>query len=293
MPSQDMLLTQEEQEDLNSATDVDEPEDSLPTQDEPLTQEEQEEEGDGMDDYGPPEARERTTPEEAARDPHAAMDHLSASQHGGKNGNNAAAGDENNTGREEEQGEDRAPQNNGNDEHEANANPSNPGENERQRKEPEDSTGNENEEENTTFEPPDLDEFGLPKGRPRASVHELQLDPLAAFDHFDMAQCLGFEGASFHTAQRIDKCQQIPWACAFGYACSELNNALLLPTIDPNRSEIMLERRVKLYNVLAILFLRKPPSENGTRAKDLQSIICRRLSQFNARNWWTILSEIS
>ena len=54
-----------------------------------------------------------------------------------------------------------------------------------------------------TFTPANLDIYGLPMGQQRASDHEIQLDPLAVFDHFDMAQCLGFQGASFHTAQRI------------------------------------------------------------------------------------------
>ena len=49
-----------------------------------------------------------------------------------------------------------------------------------------------------TFTSINLDIYGLPKGRPRASDYEIQLDPLAVLDHLDMAQCLEFEGASFH-----------------------------------------------------------------------------------------------
>ena len=80
-------------------------------------------------------------------------------------------------------------------------------------------------------------------GKQRASDHAIQLDQLVLFDHLDMAQCLGFQGASFHTAQRIEKCHQVAWACIFGYVCGELNRALAdTPNTDSEGSEIKLER---------------------------------------------------
>ena len=133
--------------------------------------------------------------------------------------------------------------------------------------------------------PANLDTYGLPVGRQRASDYAIQLDPLVVFDHLDMTQCLGFQGASFQTAQRIEKCHQVAWACIFGYVCGELNRALAdTPNTDPEESEIKLERRVKAYFVIAILILRNPPSSRCIRAKDIKSLMGRRLRQYNEGN---------
>jgi hypothetical protein len=124
---------------------------------------------------------------------------------------------------------------------------------------------------------PEFDEFGLPPARERASLEEMLLDPMAVVDHLSVAQCAGINNFTFNECQDIWKSCQIGWAEAFGGACEEVNRAMLLPHPDDPRNQLALERRIKWKFVLPALLLRKPPSTDGVKARDLEALVKHRL----------------
>ena len=52
-----------------------------------------------------------------------------------------------------------------------------------------------------------------------------------------------------------------------------------------------MERTLKWLLVLPILLLRKPPSNTGTKAKELKSLTYRRLDQHNLNDWRGLVAD--
>ena len=67
--------------------------------------------------------------------------------------------------------------------------------------------------------------------------------------------------------------------------------ALRAPHPNEPRGARDLERTLKWMLLLPILFLRKPPSNNGTKAKELKSIIQRRLDQHDLNDWKGLIAD--
>ena len=66
-----------------------------------------------------------------------------------------------------------------------------------------------------------------------------------------------------------------------------------LRAMHPNEScgELDLERAIKWKFLLPILLLRKPPSTNGTKAKDLRPVVHRRLDQYIVGDWRGLVED--
>ena len=119
----------------------------------------------------------------------------------------------------------------------------------------------------------ELDEHGLTQARESASAMELLCFEYVVVDHLSLTQCAGFAGASFNEVQHIWRDLQVQWAVAYGDGLRAVMEALQSPHPNEPRGQLDLERTLDWIFLLPILMLRKPPSANGTDAKDLKSFI--------------------
>jgi hypothetical protein len=62
-------------------------------------------------------------------------------------------------------------------------------------------------------------------------------------------------------------------------------------TLNETRSDLALERIIKFKFLLPTLIFCKPPSPNGTKAKDLKTIISRRIRQYDEGFWKDLIDE--
>jgi len=77
-----------------------------------------------------------------------------------------------------------------------------------------------------------------------------------------------------------------------GLRRSTPRDAISLNDVHEARGHLTLERTVKWKFMLPTLLLRKPPSDMGTKARDLKPIVQRRLNQYDVRNWHNLVAEL-
>jgi len=118
-------------------------------------------------------------------------------------------------------------------------------------------------------------------------------DRYALVDHLSGKQYAGCAQGSFYEIQRVWSDHQGTWASAWGETCCEVVERLKAQALNETRSALALERIIKWKFLLPTLLFYKPPSPNGTKAKDLKTIVSRRMRQYDEGLWKVLGSDHS
>ena len=82
------------------------------------------------------------------------------------------------------------------------------------------------------------------------------------------------------------------WVGAYGEALHAVVDAINHNDVHEARGQLTLERTIKWKFVLPIPLLRKPPSDTGTKARNLKLIVQCRLHQYDVSNWCGLVAEL-
>ena len=136
-----------------------------------------------------------------------------------------------------------------------------------------------------------LDEDGFLRARARATARDIFEDRYALVDHLSGKQCDGCAQGSFYEIQKVWSDHQGTWASAWSETCREVVERLKAQALNETRNDLALERIIKWKFLLPTLLFHKPPSPNGTKAKDLKMIVSRCMRQYDEGLWKDLIEE--